>query len=107
MAKSPPDEDKRGALEDAKEFLVELLSDGPVEAETVHTKAKSREIKFATMRRAKKVLKVESVKESEAWFWRLPKATMIRIQAAARKVFIPIKMSILSTLTKKRSFAGK
>jgi len=74
MAKSPPDEDKRGALEDAKEFLVELLSDGPVEAETVHTKAKSREIKFATMRRAKKVLKVESLKESEAWFWRLPKS---------------------------------
>jgi hypothetical protein len=72
MAKSPPDEDKRSALEDAKEFLLELLSSGPVEAEAVHAKARSREIKFATLRRAKKALKVESDKEGDAWFWRLP-----------------------------------
>jgi hypothetical protein len=72
LAVAPQSEEKRTALEDAKEWLAELLDGGSVEAEVVETKARKAEIKMATLRRAKKKVNVVSEKIGDKWYWMLP-----------------------------------
>ena len=62
------------ALEEAVEFLLDLLADGPVSAPSVQTKAKNAGIKDATLRRAKEKLHIRSVKHGfgDGWGWELP-----------------------------------
>ncbi|MGA1676293.1 MAG: AAA family ATPase [Pseudomonadales bacterium] len=59
------------ALSDAKKFLSETLGTGPVASKTMMAEAKSLGHAEATIRRAKKALKVESFKMGEQWFSRL------------------------------------
>lgn len=65
--------DSRGRKgREAKEFLIEILSDGAMEQAKIAEEAEHRGIKSKTMWNAKKELKVESVKIGSQWFWMLP-----------------------------------
>ena len=61
--------------QEARNFLEEILSDGPVLAREVQEKADEEGILTRTLKRAKKTLDVESEKESfdGPWMWKLPK----------------------------------
>ena len=62
--------DSRGRKgREAKEFLIEILSDGAMEQAKIAEEAEHRGIKSKTMWNAKKELKVESVKIGSQWFW--------------------------------------
>lgn len=65
------DEDDKSAFDDAKEFLKEILSGGPVAAKVVASRAESVSISKRTLERAKEALKVESSKKGGGWFWSL------------------------------------
>jgi putative DNA primase/helicase len=67
----------RGALKEAKDFLLELLEDGPVKAWEVIAKAKKEGIKPMTLRRARKELNVKTEKKGmkEGWEWMLQETT--------------------------------
>ncbi len=62
------------ALDEAKEFLLEVLVDGPMEGDKVEGQAKKAGISKKTLWRAKKSLSVKSKKIAfdSPWFWRLP-----------------------------------
>jgi hypothetical protein len=72
----PPKE--RLALDEAVEFMAELLADGPIAVQQVQSEAKSVGISKATLLRAKKSLGVESNRGSKGndgeghWEWSLP-----------------------------------
>jgi putative DNA primase/helicase len=74
----PPKE--RLALEEAVEFIAELLADGPMAVQQVQREAKSVGISKATLLRARKSLGVESNRGSKGndgeghWEWSLPQA---------------------------------
>ena len=72
MARPPVDEEKRSALSDAVDFLMEALASGPVKADELYATAKRREISARTLRRAKDQLGVEVFRQDNVWFWRLP-----------------------------------
>ena len=64
------------SLADAKEFLRDLLADGPVDAKSVLAGAKENGISERTLDRAKGDLKIKSEKDPGSldgnWKWRLP-----------------------------------
>lgn len=62
------------ALNEAKEFLLEVLTDGPMEGSEIEGQAKKAGISKKTLWRAKKSLGVKSKKIAfdSPWFWRLP-----------------------------------
>lgn len=64
-----------GALGDAKAFLQDNLSDGPVAAKTIMGEAKDAGISLATLRRAKNGLGIGSnkISKEEGWEWSLPR----------------------------------
>lgn len=71
------DVDERGAVDEAAEFLMTELGDGPRAAEDVRIAAKRCEISGASLRRAKTRLGVRSEQERtdsrvRRWFWSLP-----------------------------------
>ena len=70
--RSSPEE--RTALDEAKEFLRDLLSNGSVEAKGVQREAKAAGIADATLRRAKKALCIRVDKQGfeGGWAWVLP-----------------------------------
>jgi putative DNA primase/helicase len=73
-----PKDDEGSELEDAKAFLRDLLSDGPLPSKTVKAEADGAGFAWATIRRAQKALGVEAVRtgglgKSGAWVWELPK----------------------------------
>lgn len=72
-ALSPLDND-RGARAAARDFLEELLIDGPVSAKEVRAQARSAGIAWATVRRAQDSLGVKTRKGGmkEGWVWELP-----------------------------------
>lgn len=65
-------EDSR--LQEAKEFLKEVLEDGPKKQNEIEADAEKLEVSMRTLRRAKKELKIVSKKEfgSGKWTWSLP-----------------------------------
>ena len=69
-----PSPEERTALDAAKEFLVDLLSNGPVESKTIQIESKAAGIADATLRRARKVLSIRVEKHGYqgAWIWALP-----------------------------------
>jgi len=69
--------EKVGALSDAKAFLLDVLSDGPVLQSEIEKRAKAEGISRRTLRRAKDSLGVKSVKEGfdGKWRWKLPENT--------------------------------
>lgn len=71
---------ERGAREEAKEFLVELLASGPVPSEDVKRQARAADIAERTLSRAKAELGVKAVHvgglgTSGCWEWELPSGT--------------------------------
>jgi len=79
-ALAPPDHENRSKLEDAKEFLIELLKDGPVPSLDVSEAAKENYISESTLNRAKLKLKIKSKREGGLgregeWYWRLPESS--------------------------------
>ena len=68
-------DDERGALDEAKDFLAELLSDGPVPAKRVQTEARDTALSWRTINRAKVALGVQSTKGGmgSGWEWHLPR----------------------------------
>jgi putative DNA primase/helicase len=66
-------------LSDAKDFLAEELSDGPIRATVIENRAKDRGIAERTLKRAKKDLRVRSLRQGGLggkgdWLWSLPEA---------------------------------
>jgi putative DNA primase/helicase len=68
-----------GTLADAKRFLSDLLADGPLPTKTIKADADGAGYSWATIRRAKKVLGIETRKEGgsfgggkQQWVWALP-----------------------------------
>jgi len=82
----PGTDDERRAIDDARDFLLTVLDDGPVASSQVKTEAKSAAISDITLRRAKAALGVLSRKEGMAggWVWSLPEGAHER-----PKVFTP------------------
>jgi len=62
------------AIEEACDFLHEILAEGPIHQTEVMKKAKQADISESTLKRAKRALDVKSDKEefSGKWKWRLP-----------------------------------
>ena len=64
---------KSASLESAVTFLEEYLANGPALAQDIFADARAKDIKDKTLYRAKDQLKIESVKISKGWLWKLPK----------------------------------
>jgi hypothetical protein len=68
-----------GARDQAKTFLRDLLADGkPMLQQEIEELAKAEDIAMKTLRRAKKDLKIRSVKSEKqdgGWEWRWPATT--------------------------------
>jgi hypothetical protein len=60
------------AKREAREFLLNRLEAGPVKAEDIYEEAKQNGISQKTLKRAKKELKIRSVKKPDHWAWELP-----------------------------------
>lgn len=74
-ALSPKDEpEEKSALDEAEEFLCDLLINGPVSSTQVQESAKNAGHAWATIRRAKSKLGITPQKNGKKeWFWELPK----------------------------------
>ncbi len=72
-AEDAGDSEERSAVEDAKDFLRGLLGDGAVAAKRVYTEGREAGYSERTLRRAKKTLGIEAVKDGlkAGWSWRL------------------------------------
>jgi putative DNA primase/helicase len=67
------DEEERSALAEAKQFLQDELSDGPMHSVQVLKNGRQAGVSEPTLRRAKTALKVRSEKEGDgSWSWSLP-----------------------------------
>jgi hypothetical protein len=64
------------AVDEAKRFLLDMLANGPVTKKEIEDAAEGSEISLATLRRAKRILRVIAEKDRAtpkgAWFWKLP-----------------------------------
>lgn len=89
------DDGEGGTLTDAKRFLSDLLSDGPVPSKMVRADADGAGFSWATIRRAQKALGIEAEKEGgigdskQHWFWKLPEMPKVlknREDAQQKKV---------------------
>lgn len=71
----PTDGDERHEADEARDFLLDALSDGARSAKTILSDAREAGISEKRLRRAKNALGVSSQKESMAggWVWSLPK----------------------------------
>jgi archaellum biogenesis ATPase FlaH len=67
--------EERSEVDDAKAFITETLSEGPVKASEVARLAKAAGHSHMTMARAKKAMRIVSAREGfgpgSVWFWRL------------------------------------
>lgn len=66
------DDGDGGALREAKDFLLDLLMDGPLGAKECRAQASDAALSWRTVERAKTDLNVASVKRDGSWFWVLP-----------------------------------
>jgi putative DNA primase/helicase len=77
LLNNPPSAEQRSELEDAKEFLSEVLADGPVAVKQVRVEAENVGISKSTLERAKNSLGVKSERVSDSnegrghWEWSL------------------------------------
>jgi hypothetical protein len=74
VLEAPSTVEDRSAVDDAREWLTDFLSDGSKEQPEIRKKAEGIGISFATLRRAKAALRVRSCKATVrgAWLWALP-----------------------------------
>ena len=68
------DDGEGGTLSDAKRFLADLLTDGPLPTKTVKADADGAGYSWATIRRAQKALGIEPAKAGMkgGWVWAMP-----------------------------------
>jgi putative DNA primase/helicase len=70
------DDGEGGSLADAKQFLADLLADGPRPTKTIKSDADGAGYSWATIRRAQKAIGADAVREGFGkggnWVWRLP-----------------------------------
>ena len=69
------DRGERSAIDDAPEFLIELLAGGPVPSREVERQGLEAAISKASLGRAKTLLRVKSTRPegfTGPWFWALP-----------------------------------
>ena len=68
------DEYTKSAKEDAKEFLTEILANGEMACNEVQKEANNAGHSWATVKRAKKDLRIKSSLSilEKCWYWRLP-----------------------------------
>ncbi|MBI4491733.1 MAG: AAA family ATPase [Chloroflexi bacterium] len=78
------DGEERGALAEARDFLRELLADGPSPAKDVQREARAAGISEITLRRAKTALGITPTKQGMAgpWTWQLPPKMLIHPEDA-------------------------
>jgi AAA domain-containing protein len=69
----PPDADQRSAREEARDFLLQTLADGPKPALDVFADADKQRISRASLRRAKGDLGLTAKKTPDHWEWSLPR----------------------------------
>ncbi len=82
----PVEENEKNAIQEAEEFLLALLDQGPVPAKEVVRQAKAVGVTRATLRRAKKRLGVISLKQGrEKWCWSLPNLEGAQTEDAQRE----------------------
>ena len=72
-ADATTDNDERDALDDAKQFLRDLLSEGPVPAKQVDADIRGAGYALRTINRAKKLVGATSYKEGKTWLWKIEK----------------------------------
>jgi putative DNA primase/helicase len=60
------------ARREAREFLLNRLEAGPVNADDILEEAKHNGISQKTLKRAKKDLKIRSIRRQDNWIWELP-----------------------------------
>src|SRR5215216_4258861 len=82
LLSAPTDPDERSVLQEARDLLREVLSEGPVPASEVKEEARSADISERTLKTAKRELGILTSREGEAgkrgggrWIWTLPKAS--------------------------------
>jgi DNA polymerase I-like protein with 3'-5' exonuclease and polymerase domains len=66
------EEQERSALDEAKDFLREVLAAGERPAADVKSEAESVGVAWGTLKRAKVALGVNPVKRGTVWYWSLP-----------------------------------
>ena len=81
------DPEERSELEDAKAFLENLLTDGPLVSKQVHADAEGAGYSRATIRRAQRALGITPAKEGMKgpWLWRLPMKVLKNAEDAHSK----------------------
>ena len=77
LLSAPTDPEERSALEEAKDFIQDILDDGPVAAKDAESEGRQAGIEPRTLKRAKQKLGVVSerqggIGERGSWYWRLP-----------------------------------
>ncbi len=68
---SPPKSNKVSVVDDAKSFLEDELTDGPVAVDQLKLLANSAGLSWPSINRAKKDLPINSTKVSNGWVWTL------------------------------------
>lgn len=75
-ANSTGDDGEGGTMADAKQFLADLLADGPMPTKAIKADADGAGYSWATIRRAQKTIGVEAAREGfgkgGTWAWKLP-----------------------------------
>ena len=73
-----PSSEEQSALDDAKDFLRQVLADGPVLVKEIQKQAKDAGVSMSTVRRAKRGMSVLSQKRGMdgGWEWALPSPTI-------------------------------
>jgi hypothetical protein len=72
----------RSALDEAVEWLADRLDNGPVSASQIKIEGERAAHSFRTLQRAKKELRVKSIKTGDDWKWSLPAKTAKDAKAA-------------------------
>ncbi|HTP64636.1 MAG TPA: AAA family ATPase [Geobacteraceae bacterium] len=85
------DPEERSALEDAKEFLVNLLADGPVSSKQIRVDAEGAGFAWRTIQRAQKALDIDAYKGGmkEGWLWMLPSKSAKKDEDSQEKNVAP------------------
>ncbi len=60
-----------GKIDEAAEFVLHMLKDGPLPARSIFAKAQASGISRSSINRAKKKLAVQSIKQGNSWAWAL------------------------------------
>jgi AAA domain len=82
LLSAPTDPEERSVLQEARDLLRDVLSEGPVPASEVKDEARSADISERTLKTAKRELRVLTSREGKAgksgggrWIWALPTAS--------------------------------